>query len=565
MKSSVRKGPQPGHERRAGLLRELELHQIELETQNTALREAQVALEISRARYADLYDRAPVAYCSLDGGGVVREINLRGTKLLGRPRSWLVGQDLGTSFPVESRGALAELLSRCLGHGETVTAELALLSAEASHVEITSVANRDPLGAVDGCLVILTDVTGRRAAEVERARLLEEATSARARAELANRTKDDFLAVVSHELRAPAATMLLWAHIAKTNADPAARKQALEAIEVSSRAELKLLDDLLDLARSRTGKLRIDHGRVALAPLIESAMVAAAPLAAEAGVILKADVAPELGAVDGDEVRLGEVIGNLLANAIKFSPSGSRVLVHASARDGVATIEVRDHGAGIPSEVLPHVFELFHQGTLTAGERRLGLGVGLAVVKQLVEAHGGLVEASSRGRGRGTTMTVRLPVLREEPPAAAAPLAGAPPAHLGRSLDGLDVLVVEDNADMRLVVSEVLRFHGASVTVAASLAEGRARLRLALPQVLVSDILLPDGDGYALVRELRASEAKSGRHTMAVALTSLVWEHDRALAAGFDRHLPKPVEAEALITCLASLVLKPDRAHAPAS
>jgi PAS domain S-box-containing protein len=563
MKTLVRRGASaPRHARvnqraRANLIEELGRHQVELESQNTQLVEAQFALELSRARYAELYDQAPVGYCTLNESGAIVEINLRGAAILGQPRERLLGQLLRMFFPTRSRADFDEHLRACLRRGVSNVSELELGVGPVAAVEVASTPIEASLGEGGGCLTMLSDITRRRAAEEERARLLLEATAARAAAEVANRTKDDFLAIVSHELRSPVATMLMWIHLMRNNgSDAAFRAQALEAIELSSKAQIKLLDDLLDLARCRTGKLRLDRRRLPLARIIEQAVLAATPLAADKGVTLASSVAGTLGVVDGDEIRLGQVLGNILANAIKFSTAPGQVQLRAAAGGGMATIQVHDRGSGIPAKVLPHIFELFHQDEGMLDAHRKGIGVGLAIVKQLVEAHGGSVEAASEGKGKGATLTVRLPLVavEESPAAQAVAAAPPPPRDLADTLAGVDVLVVEDDDQMRMVMGHVLRIHGAEVASAASLAEGRELLRRSQPRVLVSDLNLSDGDGYTLVRELREREGPLGRRTPALAITSMAATREQALAAGFDRHLTKPVEADALIACIAQLV-----------
>jgi len=557
VKSRARSGARVRRRRRDVLQRDLAVHQAELATQNAQLVGAQVALEASRARYADLYDYAPVGYCTLDRDGRIHEINLRGAALFGYPRELVLGKHLRTLFPQVSRAALDSHLRQCLRRDGAHTVELTLERGAVSAVELSSVATSAAPGSRDACLTTIADITSRRLAEAERARLLDEARAAQARAEVANRAKDEFLTVISHELRSPVATLLMWTHLARVNAgDPALRTQALDAIELSTRSQLKLLEDLLDLGRICTGKLRLDRKPLPLASVVEAAILGARPFAVAAGLTLSSAVPTDLGVVRGDEVRLGEVFGNLITNAIKFSIPGGAIVVRATAGRESATIEVVDQGQGIAPDVLPHVFDLFRQGDGTRGTARAGLGVGLAIVKELVEAHGGSVTAASPGPGKGTTMTVHLPIAAreaDEPRPTLIVPAGRVVVAQGRPLAGLDLLVVEDDDDMRSVMTGVLRLHGAEVSAAASLAEGRALLQRAPPGMLVSDIGLPDGEGYALVRELRADEQRRGGHTPALALTSRVLDRDRSLAAGFDQHLGKPVEAEVLVWCISAL------------
>jgi PAS domain S-box-containing protein len=535
------------------LLHELQVHQIELELQNRELRDAQLLLEESRKRYAELYDYAPVGYCTLDGRGLIREMNLRAAELLGRPRARLVGTPLALAVPGDARGRLEDHLHR---PAQPAVATVEIPIADDRTLELTSVPGYRASGGASGWLVALSDVTQRKLDERERARLMADAQAARERAEEASRGKEDFLAVVSHELRSPVAATLMWIRLLRIKGgDPEFRSRAIDATEVSLRAQLKLLDDLLDVARTRTGKLGLELKPVSLAPIIRAAVAATTPAAADKGVRLETAIEGDVGTVDGDEVRLGQVVGNLLWNAIKFTRSGGRVIVAASQVAGRAQITVEDDGQGIAPDLLPHVFELFRQEDAPYGGRRSGLGLGLAVVKQLVEAHGGHVIAVSDGRDRGTSMRVTLPLI-------AAPVVGATrdsvegpktPRTRSQTLAGLDVLVVEDEVEMRSVLVEVLEMYGAAVTAAGSLSEGTSMLARTPPDVLVSDVLLPDGDGYTLVRRLREAERRSGRHTPAIALTSLsaAADRERALEAGFDQHLAKPVEPDVLIGYLA--------------
>jgi PAS domain S-box-containing protein len=555
-------GPRPaGTPESTRLVHELQIHELELELQNQELREAQSLLEESRSRYAELYDHAPMGYCTLDRQGIIREMNLCAARFFGKPRAQLVNRPFKSVVPPAGRPLIDDQLRRCLVDGIEVSTDLTLVPSDegVEVVEVVAVPTINNTRTVTGCLMALADITARKKGEAERERLLAEAAAARAAAEEASRTKDEFLAVVSHELRTPVAAMLMWTHLLRTQGrDASIYARALESIEVSTRAQLKLLEDLLDVMRGRAGKLRVDRKPVALGPIIEEAVAAARPAAWEKRISL--ELAPPgtgaLGSVLGDEARLNQVMENVISNAIKFTPADGRVVVRAMSAGGNAVIEVADSGVGIAPDLLPHIFDLYRQEDALLGERRGGLGVGLAIVKQLVDAHGGRVVARSPGRGLGTTLTLTLPCIA---PASAAddasplpPPAGAAAPLASQALGGVRVLLVEDDRSTREAMIEVLEMYGANVTGAASLRESRASLDASRPDVLLSDILLPDGDGYAVVRQLRALDERAGSRTPAVALTSLAAPADceQALAAGFDRHFAKPVEVQALISFL---------------
>lgn len=391
-------------------------------------------------------------------------------------------------------------------------------------------------------------------AQVERARLLEAA-------EEANRTKDEFLATMSHELRTPLTAILGWTHLLRTNTfgeEHIAR--ALEVVERNARAQTKLIDDLLDVSRIITGKLRLDVRPVNLSAVIEAAVDAIQPTAEAKSIRLQSLIDPQAGPISGDADRLQQIIWNLLSNAVKFTPKAGRVQIRLERINSHVEITVSDTGKGINPAFLPHVFDRFRQADGTTTRAHGGLGLGLSIVRQLVELHGGTVTVESDGEGHGATFTVQLPLMaarqevdrveRRHPTAGGSVSLDCPP-----SLVGLRILVVDDEADTRDMLRAVLERCGSEVATAASAAEALEVLTSGQPDVLISDIGMPDEDGYALIGKVRAREVEPGQRIPAVALTAYARVEDRvrALTAGFQVHLPKPIEPIELVAVVASL------------
>jgi two-component system CheB/CheR fusion protein len=374
---------------------------------------------------------------------------------------------------------------------------------------------------------------------------------AREQAEAANRAKDDFLATLSHELRTPLNAILGWTTLlrsGKLDAEMAAR--GLSIIERNVKAQARLIEDLLDIPRMSAGKIKLDVCPLDLRGLVQLACDTARPGAEAKGVHLGCDVGPSPIQVAGDPGRLQQVVGNLLSNAIKFTPSGGRIEVRLESGAEQAVLIVRDTGQGIHPDFMPHLFERFRQADTSATRSHGGLGLGLAITRNLVEMHGGTIRAESPSVGQGTTFTVTLPLSR-------APIddGAASPASAEVDLRGVRVLVVEDEADMRNVLMMGLQESGAEVRTAGSTAEALAAIRSWRPNVLVSDIAMPGEDGYELLRRLRAFDAAHGVRTPVLAVTAYARKEDRqrAAEAGFDDYLTKPVESAPLCARVARL------------
>jgi signal transduction histidine kinase/DNA-binding response OmpR family regulator len=374
-------------------------------------------------------------------------------------------------------------------------------------------------------------------------------------AQEANRLKDQFLATLSHELRTPLQAMLSWGRILREDAsDPDVLARGLEVIERSASAQQKLIDDLLDVSRIVTGKLRLELDAVALASVIDSAVEEARAAAEAKGVALRSRSDPGLPLLMGDAHRLKQVIGNLLSNAIHFTPRGGRIDVSLRRDGDGAHISVTDSGEGIAAEFLPHVFERFRQADSSSTRSHTGLGIGLAIVRHLVELHGGSVRAESAGKGQGATFHVLLPL--REVAIQRSPHASSSRSDPGDSdnLRGIRVLLVDDVEETRECVALILRRRGAEVTSVASADAAFSALALVNPHVLVSDIAMPGRDGISLIEELRAGDALGAR-VPAAALSAYARpeERQRALRAGFDMHLAKPVREETLIASVLAL------------
>jgi signal transduction histidine kinase len=403
-----------------------------------------------------------------------------------------------------------------------------------------------------------------RDAESERARLLESERAARREAEEANRLKDEFLATLSHELRTPLNAIVGWTTILRSRpGDPALTGRAVSVIERNARSLKQLIEDILDVSRVVTGKLRLAIAPMDLCAVVEAALESVRPSAEAKQIALAVDCPPAAGAMDGDADRVHQIVWNLLSNAVKFTPEGGHVTVRARRDDAHVQLEVADTGVGIEEEFLPYIFDRFRQADSSSTRRHGGLGLGLAIARHLAELHGGTVQARSPGPGQGTTFTVRLPA-RAARAAAPATLPGAPPtpaseapsgAAAGR-LDGLRVLVVEDEPDTLDLVATILRERGATVEAVATTQDARDALARLRPDLLLSDIGLPGEDGLALMRAIRTLAPEQGGQVPAVALTAYAREQDRAQAlhAGFQAHLPKPIQPQDLVRVISQVL-----------
>ncbi|HKQ79969.1 MAG TPA: CHASE3 domain-containing protein [Blastocatellia bacterium] len=416
-------------------------------------------------------------------------------------------------------------------------------------------------GKIIGAVLIFRDITERRLVEEERSKLLASERAAREKAEAASRSKDEFVAMISHEIRSPLNSILGWAQMLREGKiDQAETVRAVEIIERNARAQSQLIEDLLDISRVITGKLTLNVRSVELPQIIEAALDSIRPAANAKSIQLRARLESRVSLVSGDPNRLQQIVWNLLSNAVKFTPRHGRVEVSLERVDSRLQITVSDSGVGISPEFLPFVFDRFSQANTSSERKYGGLGLGLAIVRHLAELHGGTAQADSPGEGQGATFTVTLPVKAVceemgdlEPAALSAESAGSLPDAI--TLDGLRVMIVDDEAETRDLLTAMLTRRGAEVKACASAAEALEEIERRRPSVLVSDIGMPDEDGYALIRKLRALGPERGGNIPAVALTAYARSEDRmrALRSGFQMHVAKPIEAGELIVAIASL------------
>jgi signal transduction histidine kinase/ActR/RegA family two-component response regulator len=408
-------------------------------------------------------------------------------------------------------------------------------------------------------------------------RLYQTATKARAEAEKAaaenerlyrqaeesSRLKEEFLATISHELRTPLSAILGWTRMLRMGQlSPENSAKALDTIERNARAQSQLVDDLLDVSRIITGKLRMDVRPSDPSSFIDAAVEAVRPAAEAKGVRVQKVIDTGPISIPGDPVRLQQVVWNLLSNAIKFTPRGGRVQIRSERVNSHLEIVVSDTGQGISPDFLPHVFDRFRQADQKTSRQHGGMGLGLAIVRHLVEMHGGTVSANSEGEGKGATFTVSLPIapVYQVDSSAGRVHPGArdllPPNDITDRLDELKILVVDDEADTRELLRQGLEYCGATVSVAGSAAEAVEALMAQTPDILISDIGMPAVDGYDLIRQVRRLPATDGGKIPAIALTAYTRTEDRlqALRAGYDMHVPKPVELAELVAVAASVV-----------
>jgi signal transduction histidine kinase/ActR/RegA family two-component response regulator len=402
----------------------------------------------------------------------------------------------------------------------------------------------------------------QRAAE-ERKDLLESERLARAEAERTSQMKDEFLATLSHELRTPLSAILGWAQVLRRGGrDQNDLAKGLQTIERNARAQAQLIEDLLDMSRITSGKVLLDMQVVTPAGFVDAAIETVRPAADAKNIRIEKHYVLDPGMIAGDAARLQQVVWNLLSNAIKFTPRDGLVEIFLTRNDANVVITVRDNGAGIKPEFITHVFERFRQADASMTRRHGGLGLGLAIVKQLIEQHGGTVRAESPGEGRGASFTIELPLAKQQPSssrsARAAMILPSPSTQdmTVRDLTGVDALVVDDDRDNRELIKRILSDCGATVRLAASAREAFGLFREALPKLLISDLGMPDVDGFELLDWVRHLSKEEGSQVPAIAQTAFARSEDRlrALEAGFSAHISKPVEPSELIATVASVV-----------
>src|SRR5688500_13217720 len=392
-----------------------------------------------------------------------------------------------------------------------------------------------------------------RSAEA-RGQLLVRAERACSEAEAANRIKDEFLATLSHELRTPLTSLLGWAGVLReARRDEKVLSQGLDAIDRNARVQAQLIDDLLDVSRIVSGKLNLDVRPLDISSVVRAAINVVRPAADAKSITLDYRAQPGLGAISADSARLHQIIWNLLSNAVKFTAQGGKITIRIEQEKAHAKVTVQDTGQGIDSEFLPRVFDRFRQADSSTTRSFGGLGLGLAIVRHLVELHGGTVSAESEGAGKGATFTATFPLLTER----AAAVAQGVEFHAAesRSLDGLRVLLVDDEPEAREIISTVIGRTGAEVKACISASDALSKLAEWRPDVILSDIAMPEEDGYSFIGKVRSLPREKGGETPAAALTAYARDEDRnqALAAGYQMHIAKPIGASQLVTMVAKL------------
>ena len=502
-----------------------------------------------RLLVSDVQDYAIIM---LDENGIVRSWNRGAQRLKGYSAVEIIGQHFSKFYSQaeiddkkpERQLAAAVRDGRVEDEGWRVRKDGSQFWA---NVVITAL--RDAEGNLRGFAKVTRDMTAQRSAEQAREALLREQV-ARAEAEKANRIKDEFLSIVSHELRTPLTPIVGWTRILlKSEMERSELVKGLTVIDRNAKAQVRLIDDLLDVSRIISGKIKLEFKTISLCPVIEAAMDAVRPAADARQIKMLFVLEDSVGPVWADPMRLQQIVWNFLTNSVKFTPSGGRIEIRLRRTDGKAHMEVTDNGEGIEPEYLPHVFERFSQFDSTTTRKFGGLGIGLSIVKQLVELHGGSVWASSAGRGKGATFTLELPL---QPQTAHVQDASPMPAYRIADLGLKDklILVVDDEADSREILQMALSRTGAHVLTASSADEALEILAANEINVLVSDIGMPGKDGYELIHRLR----ETGQKVPAIAVTAYARSEDRtrALSEGFARHVSKPVDPEELCAAVSA-------------
>jgi PAS domain S-box-containing protein len=529
--------------------------------------------EITSHRLAAIVTSSDDAIIGKDLNSVITSWNYAAERIFGYTAEEIIGMSIMRLIPFDRQEEEREILSR-IRNGERVdhfeTVRLAK-DGRRLNVSITVSPIKDSAGHVIGASKVARDITERKRAEAalkraseeaeeanrQRLRLLESEREARSQAERASRLKDEFLATLSHELRTPLNTVVGWARLLQSGKLAGDElSEGLKTIERNARIQAEIIEDLLDMSRIISGKVRLEMRQMDLPTVLNASIETLRGTAKAKAITLQSFVDSDAGTILGDSSRLQQVFGNLLSNAIKFTPNSGKIQVSAKRVKSHVEIRVSDTGEGIDPEFLPYVFDRFHQADASTTRRHGGLGLGLSIVKQLVELHGGHIRAESDGLEKGSTFMVHLPlvaVYSEPGNERRHPEKLVFPEQL--SLRDVHVLVVDDQADARELIKRLLEMAGAIVSIASSASEARERILTARPNVLVCDIGMPDEDGYSFIRKLRVLEQSQNRILPAVALTAYARSEDRtrAIACGFQYHLAKPVDPTELLTVVSSL------------
>lgn len=531
----------------------------------TERRRAQLRADKALRQLASIVENTDDAIIGRDLNGIVTSWNAAAERLYGFKAEEMIGKPLSVLIPSDRPDEEPDILARLRGGDSIDHYETIRLAKDGRMIQVSLTASpiKDADGNVVGYSKIARDITDRMQAEAEREALLKSEHDARAQAEEANRVKDEFLAVLSHELRTPLNAILGWASLLRGGKlDEENSVRAIEIVERNAKAQSKLIEGVLDVSRIVSGKLQLDVRPLHMSGVIEAAVDSIRPAADAKNMSVRVVVDKQEPLILGDANRLQQIVWNLLSNAVKFSQSGSEITTRLRVVDSEVEIAVEDSGQGIDGEFLPHVFDRFRQADPSTTRKHGGLGLGLAIVKHLVDLHGGSVKVESDGLGKGATFKVRLKTI-EKPDgfATAQPLAeSGDNVSQKATLAGLKVLIVDDHEDGREVLAEMLSMCDAKVKTAGSAAEALTLVGDWRPEVVVSDISMPDVDGYQFIRRLRALDKDKPIPAIAVTAHALTEDRERALAAGFQNHLAKPVQLSELINLISNLV---DREHNP--
>ena len=516
-------------------------------------------VELHSDLYREIFSHSKEAIAIIDPDGFYLQQNGAHFTLLGYADDDLEGQTPAICLGEETFARILKQLTETGDYsGELVCRTK---SGEERNLELSVFTMRSGLGEPLCYVSINRDITARKRTEKELAQLLVRERAARTDAEKANRLKDEFLATLSHELRTPLNAVIGWSRILKTGRlDNESAVHAIEVIERNAWAQKQIIEDILDVSRVITGKLQLHLGPVDLVSVVNAALDAVRPALEAKDIRVETDYQDGLRIIAGDIDRLQQVVWNLLSNASKFTPVGGVVTIRVNQDETYTAIEVSDTGPGIAPEFLPHVFERFRQADGSTTRTYGGLGLGLAIVRHLVELHGGMIGAQNVVSGSGAVFSVKLPlpnteISLETPP----PVASLEDNLTGAGLQSLRILVVEDELDALDLLTIDLKEHGAKVRGVASAAEALALLRSEEFDLLISDIGMADTDGYNLIKQVRKLEGK-GEHIPAIALTAYARTQDRirAITAGFNTHVAKPVEIRELVTVVKCLTGKID-------
>jgi PAS domain S-box-containing protein len=514
----------------------------------------------AEAHLAAIVESSDDAIISKDLNSIITSWNRGAERLFGYTAQEAIGQPITMLMPpdrIDEEVGILERIRRgeSIDHYETVRRHK---DGTLLQISLTVSPMTDRNGRITGASKIARDISERKQAEVEREQLLASERHALERAEAEARMKDEFLASLSHELRTPLNAIFGWANILRTSDDPVEIAEGLEIIERNARAQTKMIEDLLDMSRIISGKVRLDVQRVDLTSVINSTIESVKPMATAKQIRLTSVLDPLASPVSGDPARLQQILWNLLTNALKFTQKGGRVHVVLERINSQLEISVHDNGRGIPADFLPYVFHRFRQADASTTREQRGLGLGLAIVKNLTELHGGSVSAKSPGPNKGSTFIIALPMVmnieadpNRQHPRTVSPELFAETLHL----DGVRVLAVDDEADARHLIKRILSRCGAQVETADSGEAARRFLRERKPDVLIMDIGMPNEDGYQAIGKVRQLPSEEGGKVPAIALTAFARSEDRrrAILNGFQMHVAKPVEPSELIAMVASL------------